>query len=180
MEKKCEKCKNCCCKRGKRGRSGERGPPGTPGKNGGISQFGYIYDDNALIVNGRIVPNLLGATNQNDILTGGLSRLADSFGVSVSVPGIYNMTFSSQTEGGVETGLFINGSSEPYGGTFYQESVGFALVTLNIGDTIAVNLPPPPPPDVPMAERREVEANAPILIRKVKTSMSVVQMKEIA
>ncbi len=123
---------------GATGATGPQGPQGATGPAGGLSQYGYIYNQGA-----EVVPIEADVSfDTNGILTTRIIHAVGTSHIHITSAGIYKVTFSVSSVEPNQFALFVNGALVP--GTVYgsgagtQQSYGQAIITLADGDVITL------------------------------------------
>ena len=122
---------------GPAGPQGPVGPPGATGPAGGLSAFGYIFNNSAETV--AIEAPI--AFDLNGPLLGIVHAPGDA-GVTITASGIYAIHFSVTNVEPAQFTLFVNGApvaSTVYGsGAGTQQDNGFAILTLQANDILTL------------------------------------------
>jgi Collagen triple helix repeat (20 copies) len=123
---------------GPRGATGPQGPQGDTGPAGGLSQFGYIYNEGA-----QVVPLEADVSfDKNGILTTRIIHAVGTSHIHITSAGIYKVAFSVSSVEPNQFALFVNGAlvtGTVYGsGAGTQQSYGQAIITIADGDVITL------------------------------------------
>jgi len=122
------------------GATGSEGPAGPQGPAGssGLSQYAYIYN-----LGGEIVPLEADVTfDSNGVLTPGITHAPGAAGVTLTIAGTYEVTFSVSGTESSQMALFVNGTLVPgavYGsGAGTQQNTGQAIFNAPAGAVLTV------------------------------------------